>query len=120
MRFKDNIWATDLTEMGLLSSKNRIIKYLLCVIDVFTKYTWFKPWKYKKDKTVPNGFFEIVNESNCKQNKLWVHQGRGFYNKLMQEWLDNDAVFMYSTHNDEKLVTAERFIKTLKVKIYKK
>ena len=40
-----NIWAADLTEMGSLSSKNKNVKYLLCVIDVFTKYTWAKRLK---------------------------------------------------------------------------
>ena len=44
-RFKDNIWAADLAEMKSFSSKNKNVKYLLCVIDVFTKYTWFKPLK---------------------------------------------------------------------------
>ena len=67
----------------------------------------------KKDKTVLNAFMEIVNGSNRKPNKLWVDQGRDFYNKLMQEWLDND-ISMYSTHNKGKSVIAERFIKTLK------
>ena len=47
-RFKDNIWAADLAEMGSLSSKNRNVKYLLCVIDVFTKYAWVKRLKDKK------------------------------------------------------------------------
>ena len=63
---------------------------------------------------------EIVNESNCKPNKLWVDRGREFYNKLMQEWLDNNDILMYSTHNEGKSVITERFIKTLKAKIYKK
>ena len=49
-RFKDNIWTTDLAEMGSLSSKNKNIKYLLCVIYVFTKYAWIKPLKDKKVK----------------------------------------------------------------------
>ena len=48
----------------------------------------FKPLKGKKGKTVLNAFIEIVNESNHKPNKLWVDQGREFYNKLMHEWLD--------------------------------
>ena len=119
-RFKDNIWAADLAEMESLSSKNKNVKYLLCVIDVFTKYAWVKPLKDKKGKTVLNAFMEIVNESNCKPNKLWVDQGREFYNKLMQEWLDNNDILMYSTHNEGNSVIAERFIKTLKAKIYKK
>ena len=110
-RFKDNIWAADLAEMESLSSKNKNVKYLLCVIDVFTKYAWVKPLKDKKGKTVLNAFMEIVNESNRKPNKLWVDQGREFYNKLMQEWLDNNHSLMYSTHNEDKSVIAERFIK---------
>ena len=50
-RFKDYMWAADLTEMGSLSSKNKNIKYLLCVIDVFTKYAWVKPLKGKKSRS---------------------------------------------------------------------
>ena len=119
-RFKDNIWAEDVAEMESLSSKNKNIKYLLCVIDVFTNYAWVKPLKDKKSKTVLNAFIEIVNESNRKPNKLWVDQGTELYNKLMQESLDNNDILMYSTHNEGNSVIAERFIKTLKVKIYKK
>ena len=68
VRFKDNIWAADLAEMRLLSSKTRKVKYLLCVIDVFTKNA--KLLKDKKGKTVLNDFTKIVNESNRKPNKL--------------------------------------------------
>ena len=71
--------------MGPLSSKNRNVKYLLHVIDIFTKYTWAKLLKDKKHKTILNAFIKKANESNNKPNKLWVNQGRGFYNKLMQE-----------------------------------
>ena len=69
-----------------MSSKNKNVKYLLSVIDVFTKYAWVKPSKDTKGKTVLNAFIEILNEFNCTPNKLWVDQGREFYNKLMQEW----------------------------------
>ena len=71
-------------------------------------------------KTVLNVFIKIVNECNCKPNKLWVDQGREFYNKFMQEWLDNNNMLMYSTHNEGNLVVNEKFIKRLKTKIYKK
>ena len=50
--------------MGWFSSKNKNVKYLLCVINVFTKYAWVNPVKDKKGKTVFNAFIEIVNESN--------------------------------------------------------
>ena len=59
-----------------MSSKNKNVKYLLCVIDVFTKYGWVKPVKEKRGKTFFNAFIEIVNESNRKPNKLWVDEGR--------------------------------------------
>ena len=62
--------------MESLYSKNKNVKYLLCVIDNFTKYAWAKPLKDKKGKTVLNTFIKIVNESNRKPNKLWVDQGR--------------------------------------------
>ena len=71
--------------MDSLSSMNKSVKYLLCVIDAFTKYAWVKALKDKKCKTVLNAFTEIVNESNRKPNKLWDDQRGEFYNKLMQE-----------------------------------
>ena len=51
------------------------------MVDVFTKYAWVKSLKDKKGKSVPNAFIEIVNECNQKSTKLWVDQGRWFYNK---------------------------------------
>ena len=87
--------------MGSLSSKNKNVRYLLCVIDEkdINKYALVKSLKDKKGKTVFNAFIKVLNESNRKPNKLWVDQGREFYNKLTQEWLDNNDILMYSTHN---------------------
>ena len=106
--------------MGSLSSKNKNVKYLFYVIYFFPKYALVKPWKIEKGKSVLNSFIEIVNESSCKSNKLWVDQGRELYNKLMQEWFDNNDILMYSTHNVGKLVLSEELIKKWKAWIYKK
>ena len=103
-----------------MSFKKKNVTYSLCVIDAFTKYAWLNPLKDKKDKTVLNAFIKIVNESNREPNKLRVDQGREFYNKIMQEWLENDNILMYCTHNEGKSVIALRFIKTLKAKAFKK
>ena len=89
-----------------MSSKNKNVIYLFCVIDIFTKYALVKPLKVKKGKTVLNALIEIVNRSNRKPNKLWVDQGREFYNKLMQELLENNTILMYSTHNEGRSVIA--------------
>ena len=106
--------------MESLHYKNKNVKYLLSVIDVFTRYAWVKTLKDKKGKIVLNAFIEIANESNRKLNKLWVDQGREFYNKRMPGWFDNNDILMYSTHSEVKSVIIERFIKILKAKIYKK
>ena len=53
-------------------------------------------------------------------HKLWADQGKEFYDKLMQEWLDIDNILMYYTRNEGKSVMSEKFMKTLKAKIYKK
>ena len=86
--------------------------------DVFSKYPWVKPLKDRKGKTVLNAFIEILKESSHKPNKFWVDQGREFFDELMQEWLDNNDILMYFTHNEDKAVIAVRFKGTLKSKIY--
>ena len=119
-RFKDNIWAADLAEMRSFSSFNRNVEYVLFLTDVFAKYAWVNPWKDKNTKIVLHGFIEIVNESKRKPNKLWLDQRKEFYNNIIQKWLDDNDILMYSTHNEAKSVVAERFKKVLKGKIYKK
>ena len=105
--------------MESLSSKNKNVKNVLCDMDVFTKYAWGKPLKDKKRWNSSKCFYWNI-ESNHKPNKLWVDQATEFYNKLMQEWLDNNDILIYYTHNEGKSVTAERFMKRLKSKIYKR
>ena len=83
-RFKDNIWAAYLAEMGSVSSKSWNVTYLLCVIDIFTKYSLVKPLKDEKGKTVPNASIEIVNEFLKLNSELWVVQKREFYNELIR------------------------------------
>ena len=106
--------------MGSLSSKNKNVKYLYVSYMFSLNMQELNLWKVKKCKTFLHGSHEIVNESSRKQNKLWVDQEREFYNKLIQEWLSNNDVLMYFTHNEGKPVITERFVKKLKAKIYKK
>ena len=118
-RFKDSIWAADLAEKGSLASFNCGVKYLLCVIDIFTKYAFVKLCQIKKAKTVLDGLIRIVNESKCIPNKLWADQGKEFSNKPMEKWLLGNNFLMYLTYNKNKSVVAERFTRTLKSKVYK-
>ena len=117
--FKDNIWGADLADMQLLSTFNKGIKYLLCVIDLFSKYAFVVPLKDKKGISIINAFQSILNKSKRKPNKIWVGKGSEFYDASFKKWLQDNDIIMYSTNNEGKSVVAERFIRTLKSKIYK-
>ena len=117
--FKDNIWGTDLADMQLLSRYNKGIRFLLCVIDIFSKYAWVVPLKDKKGVSFVTAFQSILKQSNRKPNKIWVDKGSEFYNASFKKWLQDNDIVMYSTNNEGKSVVAERFIRTLKSKIYK-
>ena len=111
--FKDNIWGVDLADMQLISKYNKGIRYLLCAIDLFGKYAFAVSLKDKKGVTITNAFQSILD------NKKWVDQGSELYNNVFKKLLKDSDIGIYSTHNEGKSVTAERFIKTLKHKAYK-
>ena len=92
---------------------------MLCVIDIFSKYGWVVPLKDKKGASIDNAFQKILKKSDRKPNKIWVDKGSEFYNSSFKKWLKDNDIEMYSIHNEGKSVVAERFIRTLKTKIYK-
>ena len=118
-QFKDNIWGVDIADIQSLSRKNKGIKYLLCAIDLYSKYAFIIPLKDKKGIPIVNAFNKIIKQSNGKPNKIWVDQGGEFYNNVFEKWLSDNDINMYSTYNEGKSVVAERFIRTLKNKLYK-
>ena len=118
-QFKDNIWGVDLADMQSFSRKNKGIKYLLCAIDLYSKYGFVIPLKDKKAISIVNAFDKIIKRSNRKPSKIWVDQGGEFYNNVFEKWLSDNDINIYSTYNEGKSVVAERFIRTLKNKLYK-
>ena len=118
-QFKDNIWGVDLVDMQSLSKKNKGIRYLLCAIDLYSKYAFVISLKDKKGVSITNAFDKIIKQSNRKPNKIWVDQGGEFYNNNFKKWLSDNNIVMYSTYNEGKSVVAERFIRALKNKLYK-
>ena len=107
LQFKDNIWGVDLADMQSLSRKNECIKYLLCAIDLYSKYACVVPLKDKKGISIVNAFDKIIKQSKRKPNKIWVDQGSEFYNNNLKKWLSDNDIIMYSTYNEGKSVVAE-------------
>ena len=85
---------------------------------MFSKYAWIVPLKDKKGTNIVNAFQTIISEGR-KQNKIWVYQGSEFYYNSFEDFLKINNIEMYSTCNEGKTVVAERFIRTLKNKIFK-
>ena len=90
----------------------------MCAIDLFGKYAWVVPLKDKRGITIVNAFQKIISKGR-KPNKIWVDQGSEFYNNSFKNFLKINNIEMYSTYSEGKSVAVERFIRTLKNKIFK-
>ena len=104
--------------MSALSEENEGINFLLLVIDTFNKYGWIIPLKNKKGETMVNAFKTIFKEGR-KPKKLWTDKGTEFYNKNMNDLRKLYDIELYSTENEEKSSIAERWIRTMKEKMFK-
>ena len=108
----DKIWVADLVDMQAFSKFNRGVKYLLAVIDVFSKYGWLIPLKDETGKSVASALKTVFKER--KPEKMLVDKGKDFYNKDVK-----DLIKLYSTENEEKSSVVERWIRTMKEKMWK-
>ena len=114
----DNTWCSDLVEMQKFSKWNKGYRYLLMVLDVFSKYGWIMPLKDKKGESVAVAFRQIFSEGR-KPQFLWVDKGKEYYNKSVKDLLDSEGIEMYSTENEEKSSVCERWNRTIKTKMWK-
>ena len=115
----DEIFATDLVEMQKFVKLNKGYRYLLTCIDIFSKYSWVIPLKDKKGITIKNALEKIFKQR--KPNFLWTDGGTEFYNKQVQDLLNENNIKLYSTNNSEiKSAVVERFNRTFKNMMYKK
>ena len=69
--FKDNIWGADLADMQLISKFNKGFRFLLCVIDIFSRYAWVVPLKDKKGVSIVNAFQKILKQSARNPERYW-------------------------------------------------
>ena len=117
--YKDETWSADLIDKSSLSKYNNNYKFILTVIDIFTKYAWAIPLKNKSGLSITNGFKTILSEGR-KPEELWVDRGSEFYNETFKSLLKEygtgktaSGIELYSTYSDLKAVSIERFNRTL-------
>ena len=80
--------------MQLISRRNKGIRYLSCVIDLFSKYAWVVPLKDKEGLRIVNAFQKILDSSKRKPNKTWVDQGSEFRNNVFKKFLKGNDISM--------------------------
>ena len=114
----DDIWTADLVDMQPFSRENKGYKYLLTVIDVFSKYGRIIPLKTKTGSEVAEAFQNLFS-NNKPPAKLWTDKGTEFYNASMKKVLQKYNVLLYSTENEEKSSVAERWNRTMKTNMWK-
>ena len=105
--FRDNIWGADLADMQLLSKFNKGFRFLLCVIDIYSKYARIIPLNDKKGVSIVDVFQNILDGSKRKPNKIWIDRGSEFYNNSFKQLLKDNDIEMYSINNEGKSVIAE-------------
>ena len=115
----DKIWGDDLEDMQLISKYNKRVIFMLWNFDIYSIYAWVVPLKDRKGITIANTFQKNIEESGRKPKKILPDQGSEFYIRSMKSQLYDNGIEIYSALNKWKSVVAERFIRTLKNKIYK-
>ena len=115
----DKIWAADLIEVQKYSKWNKGVKYLLTVIDIFSKYGWIVALNDKKTESVSLAFDLIFEKSERKPEKLWTDKGSEFISKHFKDFLKKNNITLYHTQNEEKSSVVERWNKTMKNKMWK-
>ena len=116
----DHIWGCDLITMIKYSKQNKNYKYILTVIDFFSKYSWCYPLKTKKSEEIINSFKDIFKKSKRKPNFIQSDEGTEFTNNQTQTFFKNNNINWYHTYNrDIKCSICERYNRTILNKIYK-
>ena len=90
--YLDNTWAADLEDMKLISKYNKGVRFLLCVIDIYSKYAWVVTLKNKKGISVTDAFQKILDKTGgSKPSKTWIDQGSELHNPSMKSWFRSNG-----------------------------
>lgn len=119
MRGVEDTLQADLVEMIPYASKNRNMKYILMVINIFSKKAYARPIKNKTGGEVTRAMRSILDSIKHPIKNLHVDRGTEFYNETMQKMLTDRGIHIYSTFSSKKAAIIERFNRTLKSKMWK-
>ena len=114
----DETWQGDLVEMQPYARENKGYRYMLTVIDVFSKYAWAVPVKSKSGVDVSAAMKSVLHQKRVPKN-LHVDKGKEFYNKDFEALMKKYKINMYSTYSNLKASICERFNRTLKSRMWK-
>ena len=87
-------------DMQLISKFDKGFRFLLEVVDIYSKYAWVIHITDKKGTTITNAFQKVLDESKRKPNKTWVDKGSEFYDRSIKSWLEKNGIEMNSKHNE--------------------
>ncbi|XP_034938292.1 uncharacterized protein [Chelonus insularis] len=107
----DETWQADLVDLTAHLFTNSRYKYILTIIDIFSKYAWAVPVKTKNGKDVTDAMISVLIQKRVPQ-KLHVDRGKEFYNKEFQTLMERYNIEMYSTFTNLKASICERFNRT--------
>lgn len=114
-----DLWQIDLAEMQSFARENKGNRYILVVIDCFSKYSWTRPIKTKTGVEVTGAMRNIMQEANYSPKNLQSDNGTEFYNKNFTKLMKSYHINHYSTFSTKKAAIVERVIRTLKSWLYK-
>ena len=115
----DDLWDIDLADVSNLASHNDDMKFLLIVIDVFSKHLWAEPIPNKHHDSVIKAFKKIFKETKRKPKQIRSDKGTEFKNRWVIAYLKKLGINPYTTKNETKANFAERVIRTLKGMMYR-
>ena len=115
---KDEQWQSDICEMQLISKDNDAYRYILTVIDLYSRYAWARPLKTKTGKDTADAFRDIFEEGRIPQ-RIQTDQGKEFENHHVRGLCQEHNIELFSIKSAYKAAVVERFNRTLKGKLYK-
>ena len=114
----DEQWQADLAEVQDIASKNQGYRYILTVIDIFSRYAWARPLKTKRGEDVAAAFDDIFRQGRIPK-RIQTDQGREFENRHVRALFQEHGIELFSVKSAYKAALVERFNRTLKHRLWR-